>query len=205
VNLSGLSGETGVSSTTLAEWLSALDASFLEFRLQPHFSNISKRTVKSPKFYFTEVGLAAYLLELESSLHVSRDPLRGNLFENMVVSDVMISRLNRGKYPRLFFLRTEKGFEIDLLVQEGRSLRPIEIKSASANCIHMCTGSSRSLSAPLTPEFAMYQARLRSVGVSGVVYSTPGVDGGHRKSYDRAVFRSGRESRTGVQERMRLY
>jgi len=131
VNLSGLSGETGVSSTTLAEWLSVLEASFLVFRLQPHFSNISKRTVKSPKIYFTEVGLAAYLLGLESELHVSRDPLRGNLFENMIVSDVMKSRLNRGKDPRIFFLRTEKGFEIDLIVQEGRSLRPMEIKSAA--------------------------------------------------------------------------
>lgn len=131
VNLSGLSGETGVSSSTLAEWLSILEASFLTFRLQPYFSNISKRTVKSPKIYFTEVGLAAYLLGLESSLHVSRDPLRGNLFENMVVVDVMKSQMNRGRDPRLFFLRTEKGFEIDLIVQEGRSLKPIEIKSAS--------------------------------------------------------------------------
>jgi predicted AAA+ superfamily ATPase len=130
VNLSGLSGETGVSSTTLAEWLSVLEASFLVFRLQPYFSNISKRTVKSPKIYFTEVGLAAYLLGLESSLQVSRDPLRGHLFENMIVADIMKSRLNRGKDPRLFFLRTEKGFEIDLIVQEGRSLHPVEIKSA---------------------------------------------------------------------------
>jgi predicted AAA+ superfamily ATPase len=130
VNLSGLSGETGVSSTTLAEWLSVLEASFLVFRLQPYFSNISKRTVKSPKIYFTEVGLAAYLLGLESPLQVSRDPLRGHLFENMIVADTMKSRLNRGKDPRLFFLRTEKGFEIDLIVQEGRSLHPAEIKSA---------------------------------------------------------------------------
>ena len=108
VNLSGLSDETGVSSTTLAEWLSVLEASFLVFRLQPYFSNISKRTVKSPKIYFTEVGLVAYLLGLESAQHVSRDPLRGNLFENMFVADVMKSRLNRGQDPRLFFLRTKR-------------------------------------------------------------------------------------------------
>lgn len=130
VNLSALSGEIGVSSSTLAEWLSILEASFLVFRLQPYFSNISKRMVKSPKIYFTEVGLAAYLLGLESPLHVSRDPLRGNLFENMVVADVMKSRLNRGRDPHLFFLRTEKGFEVDLILQDGRSLKPMEIKSA---------------------------------------------------------------------------
>ena len=131
VNLSSLSGETGVSSSTLAEWLSILEASFLVFRLQPYFSNISKRTVKSPKIYFTEVGLAAYLLGLESALHVSRDPLRGNLFENMIVADAMKCRMNRGKDPHLFFLRTEKGFEVDLIIQEGRSLTPVEIKSAA--------------------------------------------------------------------------
>lgn len=131
VNLSRLAGEIGVSASTLSEWLSILEASFLVFRLQPFFSNISKRTVKSPKLYFTEVGLASYLLGLESPLHVSRDPLRGNLFENLVVAEAMKSRLNRGKDPRLFFLRTEKGFEVDLIVQEGPSLRPVEIKSAA--------------------------------------------------------------------------
>ncbi len=86
--------------------------------------------MKSPKIYFTEVGLASYLLGLETPLHVSRDPLRGNLFENLVIADVMKSRLNCGKDPHLFFLRTEKGFEVDLIIQDGRSIRPVEIKSA---------------------------------------------------------------------------
>lgn len=131
VNLSGLSGETGVSSSTLAEWLSILEASFLVFRLQPYFSNISKRTVKSPKLYFTEVGLASYLLGLETTQQVSRDPLRGNLFENLVVADILKSRLNSGKEPNLFYLRTEKGFEVDLIMREGRTLKPVEIKSAA--------------------------------------------------------------------------
>ncbi|MFA5203599.1 MAG: ATP-binding protein [Lentisphaeria bacterium] len=143
VNLSGLSGETGVSSTTLAEWLSLLEASFLVFRLQPYFSNISKRTVKSPKIYFTEVGLAAYLLGLESELQVSRDPLRGNLFENMIVADAMKCRMNRGKDPHLFFLRTEKGFEIDLIIREGRSLMPVEIKSAATFTAGFIAGAKR--------------------------------------------------------------
>ena len=131
VNLSRLTGETGVSSTTLAGWLSTLEASFLVFRLQPFFSNISKRTVKSPKIYFTEVGLASYLLGLETPQQVSRDPLRGNLFENLVVADILKSRLNIGKEPNLFYLRTEKGFEVDLIMREGRTLRPVEIKSAA--------------------------------------------------------------------------
>lgn len=166
VNLSGLSGETGVSSTTLAEWLSVLEASFLVFRLQPFFSNISKRMVKSPKIYFTEVGLATYLLGLESALHVSRDPLRGNLFENMIVADVMKIRLNKGKDPRLFFLRTEKGFEVDLIRQEGRSLRPIEIKSAAtfnvafiANLHRFCEAEPESASPILIYDGESYPER----------------------------------------------
>lgn len=130
VHLSGLAGETGVSSTTLAEWLSILEASFLVFRLRPYFSNVSKRVVKSPKIYFTEVGLAAYLLGIENPLQMSRDPARGRLFENLVVVDFLKTQLNLGKEPRLFYLREDKGLEIDLLVQQGRQVMPVEIKSA---------------------------------------------------------------------------
>lgn len=130
VNASSLAGETGVSATTVGEWLSILEASFLVFRLPPHFSNVSKRMVKSPKVYFTDVGLAAWLLGLETPEQVSRDPLRGQLFENMVVSDVRKQTFNAGGSPRLSFLRTEKGFEVDLIVSRGTTIQPVEIKSA---------------------------------------------------------------------------
>ena len=93
VNLSSMSGEVGVSSTTLSEWLSVLEASYVVFRLQPYFSNISKRIVKSPKVYFVEPGLAAYLLGIETPRQASRDPLRGNIFENIVVLEAMKARL----------------------------------------------------------------------------------------------------------------
>ena len=130
VNLHSLSGEVGVSSTTLGEWLATLESSFLVFRLPPSATNISKRVVKSPKVYFTEVGLAVYLLGLETPAQVARDPLRGNLFENMVVADAMKQRANLGKEPRLSFLRTGSGFEIDLIASVGGEVRPIEIKSS---------------------------------------------------------------------------
>ncbi|MBP5320965.1 MAG: ATP-binding protein [Kiritimatiellae bacterium] len=130
VNLHALAGEVGVSSTTLGEWLSILESSFLVFRLPPCTSNISKRVVKSPKVYFTEVGLAVYLLGLETPAQVARDPLRGNLFENMVIADAMKQRANLGKDPRLSFLRTGAGFEIDLITSGGGEVRPIEIKSS---------------------------------------------------------------------------
>ena len=130
VNLHALSGEVGVSSTTLNEWLAILESSFLVFRLPPCASNISKRVVKSPKVYFTETGLAVYLLGLETPAQVARDPLRGNLFENMVVADAMKQRANLGKEPRLSFLRTGSGFEVDLIASAGGEVRPIEIKSS---------------------------------------------------------------------------
>ncbi|MBQ4439623.1 MAG: ATP-binding protein [Kiritimatiellae bacterium] len=130
VNCSSLAGETGVSATTIGEWLSILEAAFLVFRLPPHFSNISKRIVKSPKVYFTDVGLAAWLLGLESPQQISRDPLRGQLFENMVVADVRKQMLNLGRDARLSFLRTDKDFEVDLIISKGGKIQPVEIKSA---------------------------------------------------------------------------
>lgn len=130
VNVSGLAGEIGVSSHTLSEWISVLEASFVIVRLQPYFSNISKQLVKSPKLFFTEPGLAAYLLGLEDPSQVSRDPLRGNLFENMVVIEAMKARINQNTDPNLFYMRTAKGVEVDLIMKSGGVLYPFEIKSA---------------------------------------------------------------------------
>lgn len=130
VNLASLAGETGVSATTINEWISILEAAFLIFKLQPYFSNVSKRVVKSPKIYFTDVGLASWLIGLSSPEQVARDPLRGQLFENMVVSNIRKQIFNQGGDARLSFLRTDKGFEVDLMISRGTTVQPIEIKSA---------------------------------------------------------------------------
>ena len=130
VNFTSLANETGVSSTTIASWMSVLEASFLIYRLPSHHVNVAKRVMKSPKVYFSDVGLAAYLLGLEDESQVARDPLRGQLFENLVVMDVRKCFTNRGRDPRMAVYRTEKGFEVDLIVRHGSRVRPIEIKSA---------------------------------------------------------------------------
>ncbi len=130
LNLNSLTSDLGVSSTTLKGWLSVLEASHAIFRLNPYFENFGKRTIKSPKIYFTDVGLASYLLGIESSVHAGRDPLIGNLFENMVVIEALKSRLNTGKEPELYFYRDNRGNEVDLLFRHNRQLIPIEIKSA---------------------------------------------------------------------------
>ena len=130
LNLNALADDIGVSAKTLKEWLNILEASFIVFRLQPYFENFGKRLVKTPKIYFTEVGLAAWLLEIKSADMVKRDPLLGNLFENMVVAEALKARLNSGNTPDLYFFRDQRGFEIDMLLAAGRKLYPYEIKSA---------------------------------------------------------------------------
>ena len=129
LNLSSLSDDVGISATTLNEWLNVLEASFIIFRLQPYFENFGKRLIKSPKIYFTEVGLAAWLLGIKSADMVGRDPLLGNLFENMVIVEAMKARLNSGNQPDLYFFRDQRGFEIDLLLADNRRIFPYEIKA----------------------------------------------------------------------------
>lgn len=130
VNLEAMSGDVGVSSTTLKEWLSVLEASFVVFRVAPYYNNFGKRFVKSPKVYFTDVGLAAHLLDLSSAEQVSRDPLLGGLFENMVMSEALKARYNAGRDGRIYYMRDKVGCEIDLVVENQRRLTFIEIKSA---------------------------------------------------------------------------
>lgn len=130
VNFSALAGEVGVSSTTIATWISVLESSFLIYRLQPFHTNIAKRLVKSPKIYFTEPGLAAYLLGIETPEQLASHPLRGNLFENLAVVEAYKQEANCARDPRLYFYRTEKGFEVDLIKVNGLHILPTEIKSS---------------------------------------------------------------------------
>lgn len=111
-------------------WLSVLEASYLIFRLQPYYENLGKRVIKSPKLYFFDVGLVSYLLGIETVEQLSRDPLRGHLFENMVVLECMKMRMNRCLEPNLYYYRDSHQHEVDLIYKKGHELIPIEIKSA---------------------------------------------------------------------------
>ena len=129
LNLNSLAADCGVSRQTARNWLTLLEASYIVFRLPPYFANIKKRLVKSSKLYFYDVGLACFLLGLENESHVNRDPLRGNLFENMVVMDALKYRLHRGQRSNLHFYRDSNGNEVDLLLNFGPDLFPLEIKA----------------------------------------------------------------------------
>lgn len=130
VNYSSLSGDTGVSVTTVREWMSILTACYIIYPLQPYFVNAGKRLVKSPKIYFTEPGLAAYLLKIHKPEHVAQHPLVGNLFENMVVSELLKAACNRKSVASLYFYRDKGGLEVDAVIDSGAELTPVEIKSA---------------------------------------------------------------------------
>ena len=131
INLSSLSNDIGVSSQTLSQWLSVLEASFIIFRLPCYFENFGKRLVKNQKLYFTEPGLAAWLLGINSPEQIARDPLFGGLFENMVVVEALKQRLNSGEMPELYFLRDSQGMEADLIFRANHDLLiPFEIKGS---------------------------------------------------------------------------
>lgn len=131
VNYESLANDTGISSTTASQWISVLESSFVVFRLEPYFENFTKRLVKSPKIYFYDTGLACYLLGIKNAEQAGRDPLTGNLFENMVVLEILKSQYNKGQEKNIYYFRDSKGFEVDLIIPDGRNIIPVEIKSAS--------------------------------------------------------------------------
>lgn len=143
VNFASLSNDVGVSSTTIRNWLSVLKASYVVFELPPFFENIRKRVIKSPKIYFTDVGLAAFLLGIHTEEQASRDPLRGNLYENLVIAEIVKGALNKGIRPEIHFFRDSRGNEVDLLIREKGKLTPVEIKSAGTFSVDFVKGLER--------------------------------------------------------------
>lgn len=132
VNNAVIAQEVGVSSTTIAAWLSVLEISHLVYILKPWYINRTSQVVKTPKVYFCDTGLASYLLGIENPNQMQRDPLLGSLFENLVVTEALKNRLNYGADPNLFFFRNSKGLEVDLILQHNKQLDLFEIKSGKA-------------------------------------------------------------------------
>lgn len=129
-NASELSGEVGVSVNTIKSWLSVLQASYIIKLLPPFYENISKRLTKTPKLYFYDTGLACYLLDIETEQQLSRDKMRGHLFENFDIMEALKERYNHGKESNLFFYRDSNDVEVDLLLKKGNEYCAIEIKSS---------------------------------------------------------------------------
>ncbi len=143
VNLASISNDAGVSATTVRTWLSVLKASYVVFELPPFYENIRKRVVKAPKVFFTDVGLAAFLLGIHTVEQASRDPLRGSLYENLIIADIVKSALNKGINPDVYFFRDSHGNEVDLLIREEGVFTPVEIKSAGTFAADFTKGLNR--------------------------------------------------------------
>lgn len=139
-NASNLANEVGVSSMTIQAWLSVLQATYIVFLVQPWSANLNKRIVKTPKLYFYDVGLASFLLGIENSSHVNSHPLRGSLFENMVVLELLKKRYNAGMDNNLYFYRDNHGNEVDILQEAGYKLNLFEIKSSQTFTPHFLKG-----------------------------------------------------------------
>lgn len=129
VNLSSLGADAGISRPTAEAWLSVLQASFLLFLVRPHFGNLSKRVIKTPRLYFCDPGLAAWLVGIREPGHLAAHPLRGSLFENWAISELAKEQANRGENPAVHFWRDKEGHEVDAVVESARTVHGIEIKA----------------------------------------------------------------------------
>jgi uncharacterized protein len=131
VNLSSLANDTGIAANTAQDWISILEASYLVFRLQPYYRNVGKRLIKSPKIYFYDTGLLCSLLNISSKNELSSYYNIGGIFENFIISEFIKEISMANKFADLYFYRDSNGNEIDLIVDTGTLLLPVEIKSSS--------------------------------------------------------------------------
>jgi len=131
VNLSNLANDCGINHNTAKSWLGVLEASYVIFFVRPHHANFGKRLIKAPKLYFTDCGLAAYLLDIQSAKHIAHHPLKGAIFENFSVSEILKARTNQGKNSNIYFFRDNIGNEVDVLLENGAYVTPVEIKLGS--------------------------------------------------------------------------
>jgi len=129
LHLTSLATDCGVTHHTAKAWISVLEASYIVFQLRPHPVNFSKRLIKAPKLYFYDTGLLCWLLGIQEPGQLATHPLRGNLFETLVVSELIKAYFNQGERAPLYFWRDSNGNEVDVIADAGGRLRPIEIKS----------------------------------------------------------------------------
>jgi len=143
LNLSSLASDAGISHVTAREWLTVLEASYLILRLPPYHSNFGKRLVKTPKLYFLDVALAAWLLGIRDRDAISIHAQRGALFETLVVSEFVKMRFHAAQPIDLYFWRDNVGLEVDLLFEIGNALQAIECKSGSTFAIDWLASLNR--------------------------------------------------------------
>jgi uncharacterized protein len=129
LNQNSLGNDVGVSSNTITQWMNVIESSYIAFTLQPWHANINTRLVKSPKVFFYDVGLACWLLGIHTPEQLRHHPLRGALFENLVVLEMLKSLRNQGSAEQLYFFRNHNGVEADVLLARSDGIHLFEIKA----------------------------------------------------------------------------
>ncbi len=129
-NMSALATEVGVSSPTIANWLSIMAASYICFTVYPYYANIGKRLTKKPKLYFYDTGLMTHLLGINDPAQIALHPLRGAIFENLIMSEMAKQSYNQARRPMLYFYRENSGREVDILEETAAGLQLFEVKAA---------------------------------------------------------------------------
>jgi len=130
LNISSLANECGISQPTAKAWLSVLESSYITFQLPPYFKNFSKRIVKSPKLYFYDTGLVCHLLGIKTSTDLLHNPLKGSLFENLIIAEFYKQNEHRYQHQDFYFWRDSNGNEVDLLRPDAMTFDIFEIKSS---------------------------------------------------------------------------
>jgi predicted AAA+ superfamily ATPase len=129
INYSNLGVEAGLDYKTVQSWLGILQASYIIHLFPPYFRNFNKRIVKTPKLYFYDTGLACYLLRVNDPKTLVQHPYRGALFENFIINELLKNRFNQGQRSNLYYWRDSSGHEMDVVIDEGLRITPVEIKS----------------------------------------------------------------------------
>jgi predicted AAA+ superfamily ATPase len=143
LNLSSLANDCGITHNTAKAWISVLEASYILFQLRPHYANFSKRLIKSPKLYFYDTGLVCWLVGIQEASQLATHPLRGSIFETLILSELAKTRFNKGERAIFHFWRDSNGNEVDVIADAGTKLMPIEIKSGQTINRDFFTGLER--------------------------------------------------------------
>lgn len=130
LNVNNLATEVGVDNKTISGWLSVLQSSYIIFLLPPYFQNFNKRVIKSSKLYFYDTGILCNLLKINSPAALNKSSHYGALFENFVLAEMKKNRFNKERSGNLYFFRDSTGNEVDVIIDQGEGLIPVEIKSA---------------------------------------------------------------------------
>jgi len=173
VNYSKLASDAGITSATARSWLSILEASYIAYFVQPYYKSTNRRLIKAPKLYFTDTGLACYLLSIRDSSQLDLHYLRGSLFENMVMNEYIKSQYNLGAQPNLYFWRDSNNTEVDMLFEEDGKIILAEIKASETlhnRSFRALSSVAEHLAVNSDNRFVVYDGLYHLSGKSGIVF-----------------------------------